>query len=333
MTKHPNRKKLLLPNTLAKAGWALLEARDDVEGIPYAPGKVTPELLALLPEADGIALSVTPFGAQELEAAPRMRVVARIGVGYDAVDVAALSARGVPLMVTGTANSPSVAENALYLMLALAKRGRELDEMVRAGRWTDRFTTLPYDLFGKTVLVVGFGRIGTRTAKRCLAFDMTVLVHDPYVAADAVRAAGCEVAAELDAALPRADFVTVHCPKNAETTGLIGAARLARMKPSAYLVNTARGGIVDEQALDAALAAGRIAGAGIDVFAEEPAPASHPLLRHRNVLVAPHMAGVTAESMDRMAVATVHNMLQALDGHPNRSNVVNKDVLNKDVAK
>ncbi len=178
-----------------------------------------------------------------------MLVVTRIGVGFDAVDVPALSRRKVPLMVAGTANSPSVAEQALFMMLMLAKRAIEMHSIVRDDKWADRLGMLPYDLYGKTVLIVGFGRIGTRTAKRCLAMEMNVLVFDPYKPAADIKAAGCEPVADLDAALPRADFVSIHCPKNPETVGMFNAARLKRMKPTAYLINTARGGIVDEAAL------------------------------------------------------------------------------------
>ena len=175
-----------------------------------------------------------------------MKVVTRIGVGYDAVDVTALSRRNIPLMVAGTANSPSVAEQALFMMLTLAKRAVEMHSIVKDGKWGHRLGMLPYDLFGKTVLIVGFGRIGTRTAKRCLAMEMNVLVYDPYKPAAEVKAAGCEPVGDLDAALARADFVSIHCPKTAETVGMFNAARLGNMKPTAYLINTARGGIVDE---------------------------------------------------------------------------------------
>ncbi|HYC15228.1 MAG TPA: NAD(P)-dependent oxidoreductase, partial [Stellaceae bacterium] len=175
--------------------------------------------------------------------------------------------------------------------------------------------------------IVGFGRIGTRTAKRCLGMEMNVLVYDPYVSAGAIRAAGCEPASDLDAALARADFVTIHCPKTKETLGLINAARLKHMKRTAIIVNTARGGIIDEVALEAALKAGQIAGAGIDVFAREPAAVDHPLLKLPNVVVAPHVAGVTVESRDRMAITTIQNILSMLDGKPIRENVINKEVL------
>ena len=200
-----------------------------------------------------MALGATRFGEPELEASKDMKVVTRIGVGYDAVDVPALSRRKVPLMVAGTANSPSVAEQAMFMMLTLAKRAVEMHALVKDGKWATRLGLLPYDLFGKTVLIVGFGRIGTRTAKRCLAMEMNVLVYDPYKPAAEIKAAGCEPVTDLDAALPRADFVSVHCPKTPETVGMFNAARLKRMKPTAYLINTARGGIVEEKALYDAL--------------------------------------------------------------------------------
>ena len=322
-----NRKKILLPNNLARAGWDQLQGRDDIEAVSFSNTIKPEELRAALGDAVGIALSATPFTAAELDAAPKLEVVARVGVGYDAVEVPALTRRRVPLFVSGTANSVSVAEKAMFLMLTLAKRGAMMDALVREGRWWDKFQNVPVDLWQKTVLVVGFGRIGTRTAKRCLGMEMKVVVYDPYVSADAIRAAGCEPASDLDAALARADFVTIHCPKTKETVGLINAARLRRMKPTAILVNTARGGIVDEPALEAALKTGQIAGAGIDVFAKEPAAVDHPLLKLPNVVVAPHVAGVTVESRDRMAITTVQNILSMLDGKPIRENVINKEVL------
>src|SRR4030081_2088217 len=182
-----------------------------------------------------------------------MKVVTRIGVGFDAVDVPALSRRNIPLMVAGTPNPPSVAEQAMFMMLTLAKRAVEMHSIVKNGNWGCRLGKLPFDLFGKTVLIVGFGRIGTRTAKRCIAMEMNVLIYDPYKTAAEIKAAGCEPVSDLDAALPRADFVSVHCPKTPETVGMFNAARLGRMKPSAFLVNTARGGIVEEKALYDAL--------------------------------------------------------------------------------
>jgi D-3-phosphoglycerate dehydrogenase / 2-oxoglutarate reductase len=321
-----NRKRLLLPNTMARAGWAIAEARDDVDAVSYPPSMPTPEFHALLRDIDGVALALTRYGAPELAASPRMKVVARIGVGFDTVDVPVLTAKKIPLMTVGIANSVSVAEQAFSMLFHLAKHNLEHDTFVRGGTWREQMTSFPLDFFEKTVLVIGFGRIGTRFVKRAVAFEMRVLVYDPYVSAETIRAAGAEPVKDLDAAVAEADFITVHCPKNAETINLFDAARLARMKPSAYIVNTARGGIINEQALYEALAANTIAGAGIDVFEKEPAPVDHPLLTLKNCVVAPHMAGVTKESMDRMAVAAVNNILSVLDGDPIKENAVNPEV-------
>jgi D-3-phosphoglycerate dehydrogenase len=322
-----NRRRVLVPDNLAEAGWLKLRPRADIMAVTY-PATIAPgPFHELLPEAEGVVLSLTPFGEPEAAAAPKLKVVCRIGVGYDTVEVPALTKRKVPLMITGTANSISVAEHALFFILALAKRGPKQDSLVRGGQWHERYNYLPMEIAGKAVLVIGFGRIGSRSAARCRALDMNVLVYDPYIAAETIRAAGCEPVAELDAALPRADFVTVHCPKTPETTGMLNAGRLGRMKRTAYVVNTARGGIVEEAALLAALAAGTIAGAGLDVFAEEPLPADSPLLRSDKIITAPHMAGVTREAVDAMSATAIANMLSVLDGSPVRANVVNQEVL------
>jgi D-3-phosphoglycerate dehydrogenase / 2-oxoglutarate reductase len=321
-----NKRKVMLPHTMGQQGIAIVRARDDIETVMYPAGIGQAELLPLLADCAGIALSGTPYKQTEMDASPAMRVVARIGVGYDAVEVPALSARKVPLMVAGTANSTSVAEQAFHLMISLAKKHEEMDQLVRGDRWTERHGGLPMELSGKTVLIVGFGRIGTRQAKRCNGFDMNVLIFDPYVDASVIRAAGCEKVADLDAVLPQVDFVSIHCPKNPETIDMFNAARFARMKPSAYIVNTARGGIINEKDLHAALTGGKIAGAGLDVFDQEPTPVDNPLLKLSNVISSPHVAGVTTEAVAAMAVATARNILSVLDGEPNKENTINPEV-------
>jgi D-3-phosphoglycerate dehydrogenase len=325
-----NKKKIFVTESMSQPGRALLKERDDIELVEF-PNMISASdfeaMLKAQAPVHGVALGGTRFGEPELEASMDMKVVTRIGVGFDAVDVPALSRRKVPLMVAGTANSPSVAEQALFMMLTLAKRATEMHSCVKDGKWAARLGMLPYDLFGKTVLIIGFGRIGTRTAKRCLAMEMNVLIYDPYKSAAEIRQAGCEPVGDLDAALPRADFVSIHCPKTPETVGMFDAARLARMKPSAYLINTARGGIVVEAALHDALVSGKIAGAGLDVFEQEPPPKGHQLFALPNVIMAPHVAGVTREAVDRMSEQTARNILSALDGEPIRQNVINQDVL------
>src|ERR1700739_4424436 len=223
-----NKKKIFITESMSQLGRALLNARDDIETIEFPNLISARDFEALLTEhapVHGVALGATRFGEPELEAAKDMKVVTRIGVGYDAVDVPALSRRKIPLLVAGSANSPSVAEQALFMMLTLAKRAVEMHALVKDGQWSPRLGKLPYDLFDKTVLIVGFGRIGTTTAQRCLAMAMNVLVYDPYKPASEITAAGVEAVPALDAALPRADFVTVHCPKTPETIGLFNAAR------------------------------------------------------------------------------------------------------------
>ncbi len=315
-TTGTNRKKLLLPTTMSKAGWALVEARDDVEGVSFVPTVPKAELHRLLEDVAGVALGVQPFSDPELDAAPALEVVSRIGVGYDAVDVPALTRRKIPLMIGGTANSVTVAEAAVFLIMSLARRGAAMDRLV-----------MPVDLYGKTVLIVGFGKIGTRSAKRFAAMETHVLVYDPYMYSETIRGMGYEPVQDLDAAVARADFITIHCPKTPETTGLFDAARLGHMKRTAFIVNTARGGIIDEKALYDVLKANRIAGAALDVFDQEPTPQDNPLLTLPNFIAAPHVAGVTREAVDRMGVAAVENILSVLDGKPIRDNVVNKEVL------
>ncbi len=303
-----NRKKLLLPTTMSKAGWALVEARDDVEGVSFVPTVPKAELHKLLEDVAGVALGVQPFSDPELDAAPELEVVSRIGVGYDAVDVPALTRRKVPLMIGGTANSVSVAEAGVFLIMSLARRGAAMDRLVKEGRWQDRYKEMPVDLYGKTVLIIGFGKIGTRSAKRFAAMETNVLVYDPYMYSETIRGMGYEPVQDLDAAVARADFITIHCPKTPETVGLFNAARLAHMKPTAFIVNTARGGIIDEKALYDVLKANRIAGAALDVFDQEPTPQDNPLLTLPNFIAAPHVAGVTREAVDRMGVAAVQNI-------------------------
>src|ERR671929_2419838 len=318
-----NRKKIMVPTTMSKAGWAVIEARDDVEGVEFVPTVPKAEFHKVLEEAHGICLGVQPFSDPELDAAPHLEVVSRIGVGYDAVDVPALTRRNIPLMIGGTSNSVSVAEAGVFLTMSLARKGAMMDKMVKEGRWHDRYKDMPVDLYGKTVLIVGFGKIGSRSARRFAAMECNVLVYDPYIYSETIRGSGYEPIADLDEGVARADFITIHCPKTPETTGLFDAARIGKMKRTAFLVNTARGGIIDEKALYEALKANRIAGAALDVFVEEPTPQDNPLLTLPNFIAAPHVAGVTREAVDRMGIAAVENILGGLEGKPIRDNVVN----------
>lgn len=276
---------------------------------------------------DAAILGVAPFTPAIVEKADRLKIVARHGVGYDAVNVPALTKAGIPLAVVGIANSITVAEHSLFFMMACAKRAREYDREVRKGNWNIRFELPAYDLAGKNVLVLGFGRIGRRLVPMLNAMGMRVFVHDPYVIQDAIVTAGAEPVADWRASLGEMDFVSVNCPKNEETTGMVGKREMEAMKPTAFVVNTARGGIIDEADLYDCLKRKVIAGAGIDPFVVEPATPDNPLFELDNIIVSPHSAGVTKESMFRMGAASAQNVVDCFDGKLNPDNVINKEVL------
>ncbi|NNG04939.1 MAG: hydroxyacid dehydrogenase [Inquilinus sp.] len=317
---------ILLTGRIHPAGMALLEARGDVT-LESIDDPTEAEFVARLPEADALIVRTAILPPSAVAATTRLKVVSRHGVGYDNVPVDALTARRIPLTVVGNVNAVTVAEHAMFFILALAKRCRSYDRAVRDGGWAIRDSFAATELDGKTLLIMGFGRIGREVAKRAAAFDMRPVAYDPHVDAGAMAEAGVEKADDWRAALVAADFVTLHLPRTPETVGMIGAGDLAAMKPTAYLVNTARGGLVDETALAEALRAGRIAGAGIDTFDREPPAADHPLLGLDGVLLSPHTAGLTEECAARMGLATARNALDGIDGRLDPELVVNRDVL------
>ncbi|MBM3645136.1 MAG: hydroxyacid dehydrogenase [Alphaproteobacteria bacterium] len=326
MSTGKNRKVVLIVGRMPQAGIDLLNTRDDVE-YRILTDDSPPSLHAALKDANAVTLGATPYRQAELDASPLMQVVARLGVGFDAVEIPALNKRKVPLMTTGIANSVSVAEHAMYMLLASARLSRKHDRFVRENAWGERLTDVPADMAGKSILVVGMGRIGSRTVKRCVAFEMDVFVLDPNISEADIVKAGARKVTDLKAILPKVDFVSVHCPKSPQTVDMFDAAALALMKPTAFLVNTARGGIVNEKALHAALTSGKLRGAGLDVLDREPPDPANPLFALENVIFTPHMAGVTKEANDRMAATAIENILSVFDGRTNAANVVNKEVL------
>ena len=272
------------------------------------PGQLPPgrgELLARAPQLEGLlSLLTDPVDAELFAAAPRLRAVSNYAVGVDNVDLAAAAERGIPVGNTPGVLTDTTADLAVALMLGISRHLVEGDAYVRRGEWRTWETglLLGHDLYAATVGIVGFGRIGRAVARRLEGFDCEIL-HTS-------RSGGVP----LGALLERSDFVTVHSPLTPETRGLIGDDALARMKPSAYLVNTARGPIVDTDALARALHAGRIAGAALDVTDPEPLSAGHPLLDAPNLLVLPHLGSATHATRERMADMAVDNLLAALRG-------------------
>jgi phosphoglycerate dehydrogenase-like enzyme len=261
------------------------------------------ELSVLLRGVHAAIVSTDPFDAGVLASADRLRVIARVGVGTDSIDVAAATAAGVAVCTTPGANAASTADHTVALMLAAVRRVAEHDRAVRAGGWPRGVAATPWELRGATVGIVGFGTIGRLVAQRLSGFDVDVLVADP-------RHPG---ATPLDALLARSDVVTLHAPLTTDTTALLDAAALARMRPSAILVNTARGGLVDEDALVEALVSGRLRAAALDVFEREPPPSGR-LRSLPNLVLSPHLGGVSERSVAEMTARATDAVLAVLDG-------------------
>ncbi len=320
------KKRVMIQMPVTEGIKSVFDGRDDIEYERFT--EVSEEnILQHIANYDAAILGIAPFTARIVEHATKLKIVSRHGVGYDAVDTEALTRAGIPLSVVGTANSVTVAEHSLFFMLSLAKRGAIYDRETRKGNWAVRFETPAFDLAGRKLLILGFGRIGRRLVSRCVAMEMDVLVHDPYVIQDGITTAGATAVEDWRAVLPEIDFLSVNCPKNEETTGMVAKAELAAMPETAFVVNTARGGIVDEAALYDALKTETIAGAGIDPFVVEPATPDNPLFELDNILVSPHSAGVTVESMYRMGQWAAQNVVDCFEGRLDPANVINKEVL------
>ena len=306
-----------------EAGLALLRQRADI-ALTIVSGPSDPAFLPTLEQAEALTIRMVPLGEDLIARAPNLRMVSRHGVGYDTVDVAALTKRGIVLSVVGDVNSTAVAEQVMAFFMGLARQIPRLDRAVRQGDFNIRHQGLTVEMTGKTVLIVGFGRIGRGVAKRSAAFDMRVLVHDPFLSADEIRQAGGEAAPDLDTALAAADFITLHAPLTERTRGMIGAREFGLMKRSAYLVNTARGNLVDQASLVEALGARRIAGAGLDVYERHPPRADDPVLALDNVILSPHASGLTRECAERMGLACAGNVIAFFEGRLDESLIVNR---------
>ncbi|HXG59365.1 MAG TPA: phosphoglycerate dehydrogenase [Thermoanaerobaculia bacterium] len=304
--------RVLVTDTLAESGLAIVRAAADAE-LDYRPGLKGEQLLAAVAESDAlITRSGTAVTSELVHAGRRLRVVGRAGVGLDNVDVDACTARGILVINAPTANIISATEHTMAMLLALCRNIPEAHASVRRGEWV-RSKFMGSELNGKTLGIIGLGRIGSRVAVRARAFGMQVVAYDPYISPSVFEKVGAEQAAFADL-IARADIITVHTPLTEETHGMIGHHEIARMKDGVMLVNCARGGIYQERALAEALNSGKVAGAAIDVYEEEPPPAGHPLLGAKNIVLSPHIGANTIEAQDRVAVQTAEMVIDALRG-------------------
>ncbi|GIX48829.1 MAG: D-glycerate dehydrogenase [Candidatus Tectimicrobiota bacterium] len=322
--------KVLITRLLPEAALALVRQACEVQLDPDDRALSPAELRQAVADKEGIICLITDrIDASVLEAGPRLKVVANVAVGYDNIDVAAATRRGIVVTNTPGVLTETTADLAWGLLLSVARRIPEGDRFVRAGQWTEwkLMLMLGHDVYGQTLGIVGLGRIGQAVARRARGFGMTVLYHNRRRVSPALEAELGATWVELPTLLQRSDFVSLHVPLTAETTHLIGEAELRLMRPTAYLINTARGAVVDEAALIRALQEGWIAGAALDVFAHEP-EVPEALTQLDNVVLTPHIGSASVATRTRMAVMAAQNLVAALRGE-RPPHVVNPEVYDR----
>ncbi|MBB3397029.1 MULTISPECIES: hydroxyacid dehydrogenase [unclassified Rhizobium] len=315
---------LLAAGKLHPSGEALLsDLKTRGFSVDYIEEVSEPSYAPLIAKADALVIRTQPLSVATIAQAERLKVVSRHGVGYDSVDLPALNRRGIALTIVGDVNSVSVAEHAMMQLLAGAKRVLLADRAVREpGQWGWRNRLEQQEISGKNLLIIGYGRIGRHLARMASGFGMQIRAYDPFLE-KAGWPDGMVRPVPLDEGMAWADCISVHIPKADKPA--IGAAEIARMKRGVVLVNTARGGVVSEQALADALASGQVGAAGVDVFDDEPPVNGSPLFAHPNAILSPHIAGLTAECGERMAIAAIENAVNFLAGTIDPQLVVNPD--------
>jgi D-3-phosphoglycerate dehydrogenase / 2-oxoglutarate reductase len=302
--------RVLVSDKLSSQGLQILKAAPDIE-VDNITG-LTPQQLAekIAPYHGLIVRSASTVTAEVIAAAQNLRVIGRAGIGVDNIDVAAATKKGIVVMNTPAGNNVTTAEHAISMMLALARSIPQATASMKSGKWEKgKFTGS--EVFNKTLGIVGIGNIGSLVADRALGLKMRVIAYDPFISQQAAQRLGVEVVS-LDELYARSDFISVHTPLNPETRGLIGTAAFAKMKKGVRIINCARGGIVDEEALAAAIGEGKVAGSALDVFSQEPPPADHPLLKLSQVICTPHLGAATDEAQVNVAVAIAHQVVNYL---------------------
>ena len=319
--------KIGLVGSIHELGWEVLRSQGHsiIEVTDVSANNLKKELA----DVSGIVLRTAQMPNEVIDACPNLQIIARHGVGYDNVDLNYLNKKKIALGVTGTANAVSVAEHVMTFFLQLTKNIHLSDELTRKGKFQEK-GNLPafFELYQKNVLILGFGRIGQAVAKRCLGFEMNVYVYDPYVSKDTIEKMGCH-SILIEDGFKLADFVSVHLPLNDKTKNFINAKSFQEMKDSCVIVNTARGGIINEQDLYHALKDKKLRAAGLDVYEQEPPPSDHPLFDLSNVLLTPHNAALTLECRMRMAVEVCETVSFYLKNKEklNLQNIINRKEL------
>lgn len=319
-------KRVLVTEPLHDSGMALLKARPDIE-IVMAKDNSPETLSEAVVGVHGIAVRVSRLPSEILSRANELEVISRHGVGCDRLDMAHLNARGIPVMIAAGANAGSVAEHTMGLLLATARNLVAQDRAIRQGWFNERLNRLATDLSGATLLIVGFGRIGRKLAPLARAFGMKVIVADIALDEELAEEMGCRGVSDFRPELANADMLSIHVPLDETTRDFISTDEFAAMKEGSILINCARGGVVDEAAMIHALDSGKLIAAGLDVFSVEPAPDTQPLFARGDVVLSPHTAAGSYNSIRTSAQMTVQNILDFFDGVPRKDCIFNREEL------
>ena len=315
-------KKILIIQDINEKGRELLKNHPDYE-FEVIEDVNDPSLRDKIIDCDGASLRTAKLPGEIINLGKKLKIISRHGVGYDNIDLETCKKKNIAITITATANAVAVAEHVMFMLLSISKRKNMYDDSVKTGNFSDR-NKLPktQEIWGKNILIAGFGRIGQCLIKRCLGFEMNVFVYDPFVSAEKIESLGGKKVEDLKKAVKTMDAISLHIPLNNETKNMINLDLLKTMKKNCIVINAARGGIINENDLDQALNEDLIFGAGLDVFEIEPPEKSNPLLKNDKVFLSPHTAAFTEECMIRMAKETTQNIIDFFDDKLEKSKLV-----------
>ena len=317
----PEKKKILVIQNIHQEGINLLKGNSSYEFEIF--DEINEDLKQKIVDCDAISIRTAKLPNEIISSAKKLQVISRHGVGYDNIDLKSTKEIGATLTITATANAVAVAEHVMFMLLNISKRKDMYDQSVKLGKFNDR-NKLPktIELWGKNILIAGFGRIGQALIKRCLGFEMNVYVYDPYINDEKIKSLGGKKVNDLKEAVKEMDAISLHMPLNDETKNIVNYDLLRSMKKNCIVINAARGGIINEVDLDKALKENLIFGAGLDVFETEPPKSDNPLLKNDKVFLSPHTAAFTEECMIRMGKETIQNIIDFFEKKLDKSKII-----------
>ena len=314
-----SKKKILIIQKVHEKGMELINNHPNFD-VEVTEDVSVENLKSKIKDCDGASIRIAKLPGEVIQEAKNLKIISRHGVGYDNIDLKKTKEKDIKIAITANANAVTVSEHVMFVLLNIAKRKDLFDKTVRDGNFKDR-NKLPktIEIWKKNFLIMGFGRIGKALIKRCLGFEMEIHVYDPYVSSKIIESFGGKKINDLSSNLKKTDFLTIHMPLNKDTKNLINLKTLKTMKKEAIIVNTARGGIINEHDLNEALNKKYIFAAGLDVFEKEPPESNNPLLKNERVLLSPHSATFTKECKSRMSIETVQNLIDFFENKINNN--------------